>query len=75
MAKMVDLPATKLAVVRMTDGSSPRKPTAMRIVSLDIRRPREETGGALSQAPECFEAAARRRALDMSLSLLDRRDR
>jgi len=39
-----------------------RRPAAMRIVSLSIRRPNEENGNAESQAPDSLEAAARRRA-------------
>ena len=45
---------------------------AMRTVSLDMRKPREETGGALTHALEPLDLAAKRRDLDTGSSQLDR---
>jgi hypothetical protein len=38
-----------------------------------MRKPREETGGALTQAPEPLDLAAKRRDLDTGSSQLDKR--
>jgi hypothetical protein len=40
------------------------KPMAILMMSLDMQSPREETGGALSQAPDSFDLAAEIQALD-----------
>ena len=45
----------------------------MRTVSLVMCKPREETGGALTQAPEPLDLAAKRRDLDTGSSQLDKR--
>ena len=45
-------------------GAEPRRrPTATRMLSLSIRRPRADKGGAVSQAPASFCWEASRRAL------------
>ena len=46
---------------------------AMCTVSFDMRKPREETGGALTHAPEPLDLAAKRRDLDTGSSQLDKR--
>ena len=37
---------------------------AIRMMSLDMQSPTEETGGAFSQGPDSFVLGAKRRALD-----------
>ena len=47
---------------------------AIHIVLLDMRNPREEMGGALSQAPDSLEPAASKWALETGSSQWDRRE-
>ena len=47
-------------------GISSLRPTAIRVVSSSIRRPKTATGRAFSHAPDSFLLEARRRALDLS---------
>ena len=47
-------------------GAPTLRPMAMRTVSLDIRRLREETGRAFNHAPDSGEAAPSNQDLEMS---------
>jgi hypothetical protein len=49
-------------------GTPRRKPTAILTESSSIRRPSDETGGALSQAPDSFLCEASKRALSTAFA-------
>ena len=57
--KLINLTATEVAFVGLTKwGTKSKIYTAMRSSSLDKRSPSDDTGMALSQAPDSFELAA-----------------